>query len=79
MAGLLYVQIQIYKEDVAVYREQFNLLVPSYLSEMRDEIRGDREWVDAVNAYVGQDSFRVESFERRLSRYIIRLMLPWLD
>lgn len=79
MAGLLFVQIDILKGVVDVYKKQFDLLVPTYLSEMQDNIRGDREWVEAVNSYTEQDSFLIQSFERQPDDYVLRELKQKID
>ena len=79
MAGLLYVQVEILSGMVTMYKKQFDLLVPSYLSEMQEQIRSDRHWVDAVNNYTEQDSFLIRSFERDPDEYIFSELKHKID
>ena len=79
MAGLLYVQVEILNGVVSQYKKEFNLLVPSYLSEMQDQIRGDHHWVQQVNEYAKQDSFTIRSFERDPEEYIYRELKNKID
>ena len=79
MVGLLFVQIKIFKEDIAVYEGQFNLLVPQYLNEMKEEIKSDHELLDAVNNFSEQDSFIIQSFERPPEEYIYKELKSKID
>ena len=79
MSGLVYVQLQLFKEDVAVYEQQFNLRIPQYLSQLHDVIRNDRKWVDAVNVYEGQEAFIIESFERPPEEFIFSGLKDKID
>lgn len=79
MAGLVYVQMQIFQEDVKVYEEKFNLTMPEYLNTIHDEMREDREWVDMVNSYRGYQSFKFESFERAPENPILSILKGKID
>lgn len=80
MAGLIYVQLRIFKADVKVYEQQFNLTLPEYLSELQDEIRHDEEWVYMVNNFKGElESFTIESFERRPENEILGRLKDKID
>jgi len=79
MAGLLYIQIEILNGVVSMYKKQFDLLVPTYLSEMQEQIRGDHHWVGAVNHYAEQDSFIIRSFERDPQEYIFKELKTKID
>ncbi|MCE7996637.1 MAG: HAMP domain-containing histidine kinase [Roseivirga sp.] len=80
MAGLIYVQLRIFKADVKVYEQQFNLTIPEYLSELQDEIRHDEAWVNMVNEFDGeQEAFTIESFEKRPGNEILGRLKDKID
>ena len=79
MMGLVYVQLQIFREDVKIYEEKFNLTMPEYLHTIHDEMRKDRKWVGMVNAYRGYQSFRFESFERAPENPILKVLKQKID
>ncbi len=64
MAGLVYVQLRIFKTDVEVYRQQFNLTINEYFIGIREVIKGDAKWVEQVNSFEGREEFVISSFER---------------
>ena len=64
MGGLVFVQLRLFQEDVAIYEQQFNLTIPEYLGELQNEIRDNMDLVELVNEYTAYDTFSIESFER---------------
>lgn len=80
MAGLIYVQVRIFRADVAVYEQQFNLTLPDYLSELQDELRHDYPLIDKVNDYTGgMRDFTIQSFEKRPDDEILGLLKDKID
>lgn len=79
MVGLVYVQLKIFREDVAVYKEKFNLTVPEYLNTIYDEMRHDRKWVDMVNNYQGNEFFTLESYQRAPENIILKELKAKID
>ena len=79
MVGLVYVQLRIFKEDVAVYEEKFNLTVPEYLGNVYEDMRNDKGWVDMVNNYKGSEFFTFESFEKAPDLMILKVLKMKID
>jgi two-component system phosphate regulon sensor histidine kinase PhoR len=80
MSGLIYVQLRIFRADVAVYEQQFRLALPEYLGELQDEIRHDDELIQMVNSYTGpEQSFVFESFEKRPENEILGRLKDKID
>ncbi|WP_420387566.1 sensor histidine kinase [Roseivirga sp.] len=79
MAGLVFVQLRIFKEDVAIYEEKFNLTVPEYFNTIYEEMRYDKGWVDMVNAYEGGEFFSFESFEKAPDNMILKVLKMKID
>lgn len=80
MSGLIYVQLRIFRADVAVYEQQFRLALPEYLGELQDEIRHDRELIRMVNDYTGpEERFVFESFEKRPESEILARLKDKID
>lgn len=79
IGGLVFVQLKIFREDVAVYKEKFNLTVPEYLNTIYDEMRHDSEWVDMVNNYQGKEFFTLESYQRAPDNIILKELKAKID
>lgn len=79
MGGLVFVQLRLFQEDLEIYRNQFNLVIPEVLGALQEEIRGNEEWVQMVNNYTEIDSFSIESFERAPDNPIFRELKSTVD
>lgn len=80
MAGLLYVQLKLVREDISVFEQQFNLTVPEYINEIQSSIRNSERIRRWVNAYDEEpQDFVIESFERYPEQTVYSLLKNTID